>query len=194
MFRWLRKRRERKQQEAAERRAQLRRKAQLSSLDMAARQPGSYRPPEVIPFYMTLAPDQPDELAAIVAVEVAPVTAHQPFTASADYAPVKTEQELPRRIDAWAGGGSGGTGNESSGGGSGRHNGTQHHYGNGDNVGGNRHVTQHHYGSGDNIGGSGHHASHHASHSSHDYSSTSSSYDSSSYDSGGSSGGGDSSW
>jgi len=195
MFRWLRKRRERKQQEAAERRAQLRRKAQLSGMERTA-ELVFYPPPEPIPFYMTLAPDQPDELAAIVAVDVAPVTAHRTFTASADYAPVKTEQELPRAIRTSGGGGSGGTGFGSVGGsgGSGPHHGTQHHYGNGDNVGGNSHVKQHHYGSGDNIGGSVHHASHHSSHSSHDYGS-SSSYDSgSSYDSSSSSGGGDSSW
>jgi len=179
MFRWLRKRRERKQQEAAERRAQLRRKAQLShvSVPESMRQPHRYPEPEVIPFYMTLAPDQPDDLAAIVAMEDAPFTGHRTFTASADYAPVKTEQELPRVIRTHGGGGSGGTGFGSVGGagGSGRH-----------------HVTQHHHGSGDNIGGSVYHASHHDSHSSHDYGS-SSSYDSSSYDSGSSSGS-DSSW
>jgi hypothetical protein len=177
MFRWLRKRRERQQKEAAERRAQLLRKAQIGNVNVpdSMRQPHRYPEAEVIPFYMTLAPDQPDDLAAIVALEDAPFTGHRTYTAAAEYAPVKAEQEFPHSLQIIGGGGGTGFGNVGGSGGSGRHN-----------------VTQHHYCDGDNIGGSVHHASNHDSHSIHDYSSGSS-YDSSSYDSGGSSSG-DSSW
>lgn len=166
-------RRKKREREAQARRDALRAKAGTTTSASSLAPGETYRD--------GIAWDFADALIAIAdPVGKQPAPAPRTLTASPDYSPVKSEQELPRVLHAYGAGGgsSGGAGigniGSSGGGGSGRD-----------------HVTQHHHGSGDNIGGSVHHSSH-SSHSSHDYSSGSS-YDSSSYDSGSSSGS-DSSW
>ena len=172
-------RRKKREREAQARRDALRAKAGTTTSASSLSPGETYRD--------GIAWDFADALIAIAdPVGNQPAPAPRTYTASPDYSPVKSEQELPIVLHAYYGfGGGGGGGGSSGGAGIGKVGSS------GGGGSGRDQVTQHHHGTGDNIGGSVHHSSH-SSHSSHDYSSGSS-YDSGSYDSGSSSGS-DSSW